>query len=195
MVAYITAARPYANWQLTCLELSAHTLHAAIMSVGMGLARGSGTPQGERTANWIMVAMLVIVVLLVLLYEVWGAFQLLRLIWQHILRWWAERREPQRIYIPGAEEPRLVEEGSSAIRMDIIHSEESRSDVRLSSSSSGPSYGIDPEGSLLPVHDPDSGLQPAHPLRLSGVPSAEGGEVVPRSEWPVWPRLRRDSDA
>ena len=92
MLAYLLAARPYWEWQLTALELGVHTLHAAIVAVAMGLARpGSASAPSSQGANWAMVALLVLVVIAVLAFEVWAILQLLRLAWQFIRSWWVQR--------------------------------------------------------------------------------------------------------
>ena len=193
MVMYIMIAQPYAAWQLTALELSAHILHAAIMSAGLGLAQAGSNSGDDNNAtvmtssetrtNWFMVAMLVLVVLIVLSFEVWGALRLVRLIWIYVQNWWEERLKQ---HGSEPEEPCGVEEPSTY--MDIAQ-------CGVGSSSRRPPSSDQAELSQMAADPSSAGSQvkPSRTLSGSRLAGADSSSP-PQSEWPAWPRIRRDSD-
>ncbi len=110
MLAYLTLASPYHNWHLTVVELGAHSVHALMLIIAMGLvlpasiSSGGGETSSSSAAasasltegNWCLVALLVLIVVMVLVFEGW---QLVR----HLIEGWhwckkalAERSERRR---------------------------------------------------------------------------------------------------
>lgn len=85
MIAYLLAARPYYQWQLAALELAAHTFHAVMVMLAMGLV---GCSQCVAS-NWGMLTLLLAVVAAVLLYEAWSIYTMVCA----ALAWWKARRE------------------------------------------------------------------------------------------------------
>ena len=90
MVMYVCVVKPYATWQLSTLEVTAHSLHAMIVIISMAIA--TSATSGFVAANWAMVIMLVLVVVAVLVYEVWSLVVLLRYAWTQWVLWWQLRR-------------------------------------------------------------------------------------------------------
>lgn len=62
---YLLLARPFYDWQLMTVELIAHSSHVAMTVLALALANTTST-----WANWFMVALLVLVLCVIIIFEV-----------------------------------------------------------------------------------------------------------------------------
>ncbi|KAG1669738.1 hypothetical protein FOA52_001567 [Chlamydomonas sp. UWO 241] len=84
MLAYLCAAMPYTDWQLMGLELVCHVMHAVMMVVAMALVSDAASPR----INYLLIALLIAIIVLVVIYEAWLLWAALRPVVVH----WRTRR-------------------------------------------------------------------------------------------------------
>ncbi|KAG1669255.1 hypothetical protein FOA52_003292 [Chlamydomonas sp. UWO 241] len=96
MILYVALVRPYPEWQLHWMEVSAHCLELGIFIVATAIMTfdRSSTPVGWA---WAMLTLFGLTFLVIMLYEIYFLATMAVAAWKGMRAWWRERQERKKL--------------------------------------------------------------------------------------------------